>query len=333
VMTFFDVADGDQEKIKRFFEKTGEAVKLIHEGLDSKTVNEARDSEVVSLFVSSKLTKELMDNLPKLKLIACRSTGFDNVDLGEAKRRGIVVSNVPSYGENTVAEYTIMLMLALTRKLVPSTDQVKDGEIDRTKLTGVDVCDKTLGVIGTGRIGQNVIRIARALDMKVIAYDLYPNQKVAAELNFTYASFDEVLKRADVVTLHAPATKENYHLIDKEELAMMKPGAMIVNTARGELINAEALAESVSHGHIGGAGLDVIEGENLMEVRDEVELLTMDGKNSQLAASIDVLEKLPNVILTPHNAFNSEEATGRILLTSLENIRSFLDGKVVNQVG
>lgn len=335
-ITFFDLSDDDSKEIKSYFRShEGIELTLIKAGLDETTVEEARHADIISVFVSSKITAELMNNMPKLKLIVTRSTGFDNVDLAAAKKKNIVVCNVPGYGENTVAEYAFSLMLAVSRKLVPALENAKSGRIDHSGLTGFDLKGKTLGVIGTGRIGKHVIRIGRGFEMKVIGFDPYPNEDLASELGFEYATLNDLLKQADVVTIHAPYTKDNHHLIDAEALALMKPTAVLINTARGEIVDTKALVQALLEGKIGGAGLDVVERENLMNMDDELELLTSPRAGRELAfvAEHMILEKLPNVVLSPHNAFNTNEALARIRNTSLQDINAFLTGKPQNQVG
>ncbi len=334
-IAFYDVTNDDIKEIKAHF-NGHEGIELVFNksGLDDTTVEEARQADIISVFVSSKVTVELMNRIPKLKLIVTRSTGFDNVDLSAAKKKDIVVCNVPGYGENTVAEYAFSLLLAISRKLVPALDNAKSGHIDHVGLTGFDLKGKTLGVIGTGRIGKHVIRIGRGFEMKVIGFDPYPNEDLASELGFEYSTLNELLKTADVITIHAPYTKDNHHLIDREALALMKPTSVLINTARGEIVDTKALVQALLEGKIGGAGLDVVEHENLMNLDDELELLTAPRSSKELAfvAEHMILEKLPNVVLSPHNAFNTIEALARIRNTSLQNINAFLANKPQNQV-
>lgn len=336
-ITFFDANSDDAKEIKAFFhDHDGVELNIVKAGLDENTVSEARDSDIISVFVSSQVTAEYMDKIPRLKQIVTRSTGFDNVDLAAAKKRGIVVCNVPGYGENTVAEYTFMLMLAVSRKLIPSLENAKSGHIDHNGLTGFDLKGKTIGVIGTGRIGKHVIRIARGFEMRVYGYDPYPNQDSAYQLGFDYAKLEDLLSVSDVVTIHAPYTKDNHHLIDEDALTLMKPSAILINTARGEIVDTKALVKALLDGKIGGAGLDVVEHEDLMDLDDEIELLTGPRTNANnelhFIAEHMILEKLPNVVLSPHNAFNSKEALTRIRQTSFQDINSFLAGEIKNQV-
>lgn len=279
-------------------------------------------TEVVSVFVTSKITSEIIDKLPKLRLIACRSTGFNNVDMQAAEQRGITVVNVPTYGEETVAEYTFTLLLALTRKL-PQAIESFDNNTRADTLTGWDVSGKTIGVIGTGHIGRSVIRIARGFGMRVVAYDPYPDHEAADLHEYSYVSLQDLLQQSDVVTLHAPYTTENHHLLDATNLVHMKPDAVLVNTARGELVDTKALIERLSQGLLAGAGLDVIEGEQLLHLDEEIALLRSDTVQPdmlQYSVELLALQKLPNVIITPHNAFNTTGAISRINATTADNI-------------
>lgn len=282
------------------------------------------DCDALSTFIFSTVTREILDAAPNLKLIATRSTGYDHIDCAEAARRGIAVANVPEYGSNTVAEHTFALILALSRKLIPAYVRTKAGRFSTAGLRGFDLRGRTLGVIGSGNIGLHVIRMALAFGMRVIAYDPFPRRALADVLGFEYVSFDEVLRSSDVITLHCPATPENYHLIRGEALRQMKRGAILINTARGTLVDTHDLLQALETGQIGGAGLDVLEGEQA--IKEDV-ALTSDLKREQLVAAIEAHRLLSreDVIATPHNAFNSEEAVRRILDTTLDNIRSFAE--------
>jgi len=292
------------------------------------------EAEVISVFISSPINAELMTKFPKLKLIACRSTGFDQIDLEAAKARGITVVNVPSYGEHTVAEYTFGLLLALTRRIIDASLAFQEGIASHDELRGIDLSGKTLGLIGTGHIGRNVASIAHGFGLNVTAYDSYPDQSWAKLHNVTYADLDILLRASDIVTLHIPYSEVVHHLINKQKLSLMKPTAIIVNTARGELIDTRALVEALDAGKLRGAALDVFEGEVLVDTHNELRTLLKSGKQELLeqGLELDVLRKLPNVIVTNHNAFNTTEAIARINQISADNIKSFLAGTTKNNV-
>jgi D-lactate dehydrogenase len=289
-------------------------------------------TEVLVVFIDSTVTREIIETLPKLRCIVTMSTGYDHIDLVAAKERGILVTNVPTYGENTVAEHTFALILGLTRKLFQSVKRVKEGRYDFVGLTGTDIAGKTLGVIGTGHIGARVARIAKGFEMKVLAYDAYPNEKLADTIGFEYASLSKVLRQSDIVTLHTPLLKTTYHLIDTAKFALMKQGSYLINTARGALVNPEALLGALQSGRLAGAGLDVLEDEQLLQHFEEV----MHGKNARRKLTTSLINNTiidhPNTIVTPHNAFNSAEALRRIMDVVVENIQGFVRGTIHNRV-
>lgn len=289
------------------------------------------DPEILSIFIYSPITDTVLKKFPHLKFIATRSTGYDHVDLAACHQRGIVVSNVPVYGEQTVAEHALALLLALTRKIVPSVEQTRQGNFHLADLRGVDLAGKTAGVVGTGRIGQHFIRIVRGLGMTVLASDPRPDLKAAKELGFRYVELDRLLTESDVVSLHAPAVKETFHLLHKKRLMLMKPTAYLINTARGTLIDTLALLETLAAGRIAGVGLDVLEEE--CTIREERQLLSaIFNQQCDLKTMLadHMLLEHPKVIITPHNAFNSHEALERILATTVENIQAWATGQPIN---
>ncbi len=288
--------------------------------------------EVLSTFIYSGVSADVIAALPALRLIATRSTGFDHVDLEACAARGIVVSNVPSYGENTVAEHTFALMLALSRKIPESYARVRGGNYSLEGLTGFDLKGKTLGVVGAGKIGLHVIKIARGFGMAVLAYDSMRNSFLADLLGYSYVPIEELLATSDVVTLHMPFSQNLYHFMDREKFARMKQGALFINTARGRLVDTNALLHALESGHLAGAGLDVVEGEEL--ISEERQLLDEQENLERLQAVLrtHVLFRRENVIFTPHNAFNSREALRRILDTTGENILAWRDARPINVV-
>jgi D-lactate dehydrogenase len=291
------------------------------------------DSEVISPFIYSKLDAAQLAKLPKLKLIATRSTGFDHIDMAVCKQRGITVSNVPFYGENTVAEHTFALILALSRKVHEAFVRVRAGNFSLEGLRGFDLKDKTIGVVGAGRIGLHVIHIARGFGMKVLAFDVRRDNFLAEVLGFEYAEMDALLGRSDIITLHAPYNPHTHHLINRNNIGKIKRGAILINTARGGLVDTDALLQALDDGILSGAGLDVLEGE---EAIYEESALLGDKVNPDLlqrAIRNHLILKKPNVVFTPHNAFNSQEALERILQTAADNILAFLAGSPKNVVG
>lgn len=307
-------------------------VKFSVEPLSLATVDP--EAEIISLFVTSVVDAETIAKMPKLKLIACRSTGFDNINLQATAKLGITVVNVPSYGAHTVAEYTFGLMLALTRQIVAASDAFHSGNADHDNLRGTDLYDKTLGIIGTGRIGRNVAAIASAFGMNILAYDAYPDVSWAEKSKITYVELDDLIGKSDVISLHLPYFPEVHHLIDTKKLKLMRPTAILVNTARGELVDTFALVEALADGKLNGAALDVFEGESMLDVHNELRTLRHSGKQALLdqGLALDILRKLPNVLVTNHNAFNTVEAVDRINQATVDNIKQFLAGDTHNNV-
>lgn len=292
------------------------------------------DTEVIVVFVTSTVTREIIEALPKLRLIACRSTGFDHIDLEAAKDHGVTVVNVPTYGEATVAEYAFALLLTLTRKLrevfaLQLSPSQQDG------LMGHDLNSKTIGVIGTGHIGRHALAIAKGFSMQLLAYDPYPKLELQNEYDFTYVELSELLRRSDVVTIHAPYTPASHHLIGRDQLGIMKPNALLINTARGELVDTAALVQWLDEGRLGGAAIDVVEGEVLLNYHEEAVLLrASELPDDMLRHSVEIahLSKMPNVIISPHNAFNTVEAIERINQMTAQNIIDFWYGRTPNRV-
>ncbi|MCX6752138.1 MAG: hydroxyacid dehydrogenase [Candidatus Nomurabacteria bacterium] len=334
-ITFFGVEKVDQSFFSQSF--NGADISFIEGKLDENNTEKAKDSDVVCVFVNSVVNKKVIDALPNLKFIATRATGYNNIDCEYAQTKGIKVSNVPAYGSHTVAEFAFGLILNLSRNILKANNYIKEKSDFNyfLEMEGFDLVDKTLGIIGTGKIGKNVLKIAKGFGINVIAYDLYPDLVFAKENNFQYKTFEEVISQSDIITLHAPSTKENVHLINKNNISTMKKGVLLVNTARGELIDTDALVWGLKEGIIAGAGLDVLEGEN--ELKDEMELLT---SSSRLARTNDyktmledhVLMEMPNVIITPHIAFYTREAVSEIFKTTIANIKGFIDNNPINLV-
>lgn len=315
---------------KSMFDKLSPKHKLTY---FKQTINEIdlekiKDADVISVFVSSKVTADIIKKFPKLKLITARSTGFDNIDLKLCKKRKITVCNVPAYGEVTVAEHTFALLLALTRKLPDACIMNIKKEYDQKPLKGCDLHSKTIGVIGAGKIGKNVIKIAHGLGMEIIAYDVYKDKLLAEILDFKYSDLKTLLKKSDIITLHAPYNPKTHHLLNKKSMKYIKKGAILINTARGGLIETDALLRALQDGTIAFAGLDVLEDENLIikNQKPKADQKNIYKKNQEII-------KMPNVLFTPHIAFNTCEAVARITETTIDNIINFNTGHPDNIVG
>ena len=307
--------------------------RIYGERLAADTAKLAEDAEIISVFIYSEVSKEILDKLPKLRFIATRSTGYDHIETEECRRRGIAVSNVPYYGENTVAEHAFGLILSLSRKIYKAYLRTTRLDFSLDGLMGFDLKGKTMGVVGAGRIGLHVVRIAKGFGMNVLVYDVRQEPLLAEVLGFTYAPFEELLKSSDVISLHVPLNKATHHMVNRDNIGLIKRGALLINTSRGAVVETEALISALNEGIIAGVGLDVFEGEE--SIKEETELLVQGlpgDKMREILLSYALLHR-ENVVITPHIAFYSQEALQRIMQTTQENILGFLEGRPVNLVG
>lgn len=293
------------------------------------------DIEILSVFVDFEVTRDVIDRFPNLKLITCRSTGFNNIDLDVAKERNIIVANTPGYGANSVAEFVFSLILMLSRKMniVQKETDDDDGEVDRISERGFDLNEKTIGIVGLGAIGRGVAKIARGFGMKILAFEPYnKDADFAQQYNVDFVDdLSHLCKESDIVTLHVPYTPENHHLLSNRLLSEMKPGTLVINTSRGELLNTLSLARLLKDKKLGGAGLDVIENEEYLTDPKLVLDLAVTGDERALdklrsALAMLSLERMPNVIITNHNAFNTVEALELINSMTVDNINGILTG-------
>lgn len=333
-IAFFNCFPWEEEKLTATL-GGGNTLTFYHHPLDAAHIPDQTDFEMISVFVDSTVNAEVLQHFPNLKHIATRSTGFDHIDIEGSKAKGISISSVPSYGENTVAEHAFGLLLAISKRIYDGFEQVRmHGNFNPSALEGFDLMGKTIGVIGTGRIGRHVINIAKGFGMTVIAYDPFPKPELAAELGFTYRdTLDALLAESDVVTIHVPYTKDTHHLINAENIGKMKPTAVLLNTSRGAIVDTMALVGALQEKKLAGAGLDVLEEEGA--IKDELDLLAkgeMDAHDLKTVIANHALIDFPNVVITPHSAFNTREAKERILNTTLTNIQAFLQGKAENLV-
>jgi D-lactate dehydrogenase len=305
------------------------SLKLTAEWLQGVDASELAQIEILLPFIYPHIGRDEMEALPHLKLIATRSTGHDHIDITEASKRGILVANVPGYGETAVAEHTFALILTLSRKIHLASTRTQQGNYSLDGLQGFDLYGKTLGVIGAGAIGLHVIRIAKGFGMQVLAQDVMQNRLFAEVLGFRYVSLQELLAHSDIVSLHTPSS---FHLINAQALSQMKRGALLINTARGSLVDTGALLHALDQDILAGVGLDTLEGEEY--IQHEEELLRSTGIEEQLKLVTHnrLLQRRSNVVITPHIAFNTQEALRRILDTTVENVQGFLTDSPIHLV-
>lgn len=331
-IVFYETAPWERRFLAKAVRPLRLKAEFVAEPLTEKNLGSARRARILSVFIYSHLTRAAVKRLKGVRLIATRSTGFDHIDLAACKSRGILVSNVPSYGENTVAEHTFALILALSRNLHKAYVRTVRGDFSLEGLQGFDLKGKTLGVVGAGRIGLHVIKMAKGFGMEVLAYDTRKDSFLAEVMDFRYAPFQEVLRAADIVTLHLPYMPSTRHIMDRKAFALMKRGALFINTARGGLMDTNALVWALDQKIVGGAGLDVLEGEEL--VKEERQLLEKEFPKDRLITALKnhILLHRENVVITPHIAFDSKEGLQRILETTVGNIAGFLAGAPANLV-
>lgn len=301
---------------------------IFSDSLETIEQNVCESIEILSVFVDTPVSELALSRFPNLKCIATRSVGFDHIAVEVAKARGIAVVRVPHYGTRTVAEYAFALMFDLSRSAYRSyVDMQKNSGLSKLEsYEGFDLGGKTLGVIGTGFIGRSVCQIARGIGMNVVAFDVAPDESFAQSLGFTYASLFKVAAASDIVTVHVPLMDATHHLINAAFLEAMKDGSYLINTARGEVVDTQALIAALQSGHLAGAGLDVLEGER--ELHDEAALLAKgdDGDIWKTLVADNALIDMPNVIVTPHIAFNTKEAKQEITDITIANIKRFIEG-------
>ncbi len=331
-ITRFSSFKDTEEFFTRAF--NGHELTFIPEPLSLATAHMAHDADIISVFVDCDVSKEVLDALPNVKLIVTESTGVDHIDMAYAKERGITVASVPGYGVNAVAEFTFGLLLNLSRNIMFSADQVRErGIFDVKAFQGFDLCGKTLGVVGTGRIGTHVIEVARGFGMNIVAFDVHPDQERATALGFSYLPLPELAAKADVITLHVPYLPETHHLIDASIFEVMKKGVILINTARGEVVDTIALVDALKSGRIAGAGLDVLEGEHELHTADKNGLLDVpEGHDLRPLLGDRMLMDMPNVIVTPHIAFHSREADQDRVSKAVQEIEKYL-GTVTTPLG
>ena len=324
---FFDIKDYDRE----FFEKYGKnynyEMSFFKSRLSLENVHLTKGYDVVCAFTNDDIGKETIDAMAEngVRLLAMRCAGFNNVSLKDIRNRFKVV-RVPAYSPHAIAEYTVGLILAVNRKINKAYVRTREGNFSINGLMGVDLYGKTAGIIGTGKIGQILIKILKGFDMKVIAYDLFPNQKVAEELGFEYVSLDELYANSDIISLNCPLTKDTQYMINRRSMLKMKDGVILVNTGRGQLIDSADLVEALKDKKVGAVALDVYE---------EEEDYFFEDKSTQVIED-DILGRLLsfyNVLITSHQAYFTKEAVEAITVTTLNNIKDFIEGKpLVNEV-
>lgn len=301
---------------------------LIESRLSADTVSLANGCEAVSIFVNDDASAPILEKLKLLdiKFIALRSAGFNHVDLETAKKLNIQLARVPEYSPYAVAEYTVALMLALNRKLIRSHAHIMDQNFSLDGLTGFDMNGKTVGIVGTGKIGSLVAKILFGFGCKLLAFDPFQNESLVKDYNLTYTDFITLCRESDIITLHAPLQKETRYIINKDSISSMKQGVMLINTGRGGLVQTKDIIDALKNGRIGYLGLDVYEEEEGLFFEDHSEDILQDDIIARLMS-------FKNVLITSHQAFLTDTALSNISKTTIQNIDSFEKGeKLENEV-
>lgn len=324
---FYDTKSYDRNVFDAHNKDYGFEIHYFHNRLNMETVGLSKGMDAVCIFVDdtcdARVVRALHEN--GVKLIALRCAGFNNVDLSEAKGK-LRVARVPAYSPYAVAEYAMTLMLCLNRKVYRSVNRTREFNFKLNGLMGFDMHEKTVGLIGLGRIAKVLVNILKGFGMHILAYDPYPDKEFAEINGVELVDLDELYKRSDIISLHTPLTPSSRFMINRVSINKMKPGVMLINTSRGQLIHTEDLIIGLRSGQIGSAGLDVYEYEQKYFYEDWSEQMVSDDK-------LAILLSMPNVILTSHQAFFTREALENIATTTLDNVKTFFErGELPNEV-
>ncbi|GAB4497932.1 MAG: 2-hydroxyacid dehydrogenase [Saprospiraceae bacterium] len=320
-VALFSTQSYDREYFERFNTAARHQLRFWEIPLDEQTAQLAAGYDAVCIFVNDRCNAEVIKTLKEkgVRLVALRCAGFNNVDLAAAKEYGLAVVRVPAYSPHAVAEHAVALILTLNRKTHKAYNRVREGNFSLERLTGFDLFQKTVGVVGTGKIGSVFAQIMLGFGCRVLAFDVYENQELVSE-GVRYLPLSELLAASDIVSLHCPLNDQTRHLINAESLKKMKPGAMLLNTGRGTLIDTKAVVAALKSGQLGYLGLDVYEQEEHLFFRDHSETIIQDELILRLMS-------FPNVLITAHQAFFTEEALSEIATVTLQNISDFEAGQ------
>jgi D-lactate dehydrogenase len=281
----------------------------------------------------SVLDQSLLSIFKGLKMIALRATGVDNVDLAYCQKKGITVCNVPAYAGTAVAEYVFALLLALARHIIEASQKTRRLDFSWNGIQGFELYGKTIAVIGTGAIGKRVAAIARGFDMRVVAFDAFPDEDWASNNNVDYMVLEEALKAADIISLHVPGMPATHHLLSSHRFELMKAGTVIVNTSRGDVVDPQALLEALASGKVAAACLDVLpEEDRLLDETYRRQVLDAGRTVQQTQLANHLLLQHPRVMVTPHCAFFTREAAARLMRETMDNIEAFIAGTPRNTV-
>jgi len=325
-MLFFDYRESEQ----KFFEEHNFAnydIKFFKESLNEDTIlnlseDDLENTMIISVFINSNVTDEVISKFRNLRVVSTRSTGYDHIDIDACIKKNIALINVASYGSLAVAQFTFGLVLMAVRNLYKAIFAEKNNPDDEIVLTGRNLNELSIGVVGTGEIGSSICKIAHGFDMEILAYDIKENEELLHKYNVKYVSLEELLRTSDIVTLHLPYTKENYHMFSDREFGLMKEGSYFVNVARGELVDNNALLEFVKRNKFKGVALDVI----ACPTKNHPEVNKSSLDCIETSNVVQELSKYPNVLITPHIAYDTQEAVNYILNETFNGLSDYVTG-------
>ena len=323
-IAFFSAKTYDREFFDRY--NTTHEIIYFDAPLNEQTVNLVKGCKAICVFVNDRITRAVITTLKSngVKLIALRCAGFNNVDIDAAKANNIAVVRVPAYSPYAVAEHAIALILTLNRKTHKAYNRVREGNFSLDRLTGFDLHDKIIGVIGTGKIGQVFCKIMQGFGCKVLAFDIIANKDLEAT-GVAYLPLMEILQQADIISLHCPLNEQTKHIINKQAIGLMKEGVMLINTSRGALVDTSSTIDGLKTGRIGYLGLDVYEQEEKLFFNDLSENVIQDDDIMRLLS-------FPNVLITSHQGFFTQEALSEIAKTTLGNVDAFEQGETLKNI-
>ena len=309
---FFGLHPNERKRIEN--EIDVDKLEFYEESINKVDSEKYKDCDVLCICTKSTITRDILDNCPNLKYIVTRSTGMDHIDLAACREKGIRVRNLKEYGARSVAEFEMGMMLDLTRKISEAKRTPEKNDFRKRELRGIDLYDKTLGIVGLGRIGGLVSNYAEAFGMNVLAYD-----KSTENISLNYSSLEEIIEDSDIISINVPLNNETRYMFNDEMFNNMKDGVLIINTSRGEVIDTDALIRALESGKVAGCALDVVEGEAAIKHND-----TSTEDNIRNINNYKKLLEMPNVLITPHNAFNTEEAIDRLFEETITTINKII---------
>jgi len=320
MITFFEVKEWEEKEFREGTKDLGKEVILEKAPLNEDNAERYRDSEGVVVFVNSTVSERVLSCMPKLRFVITRSTGMDHIDLNACQKRGIKVANLPTYASISVAEHAFALILNITRRIRVSVDKVSRFKFDPYGLQGIELFGKVLGVIGTGNIGKHICRIGYGFGMKVIAYDTKPSKELEELYQVEYVSLEELLRSANIIVIAVPYTPQTHHLINQENVELLRGDSMLVNVARGPIVDTNAIIKALQMEKLKwGVALDVFEGEKILLTKEAIKSASED-QLKRLILTLKLWER-PDFILTPHIAYLTEDSVKRMVKDTVELIK------------